>query len=221
MWRPSPQPMPRPQRNRHGNHQHKPSWQYLWWPWWLPLSVGRDSEQSVVSVLLRRQKHSSWKYYYHCWCFHTDPNTHETVLENNPGQEKDKSFVAAVEGRDISGGQFLQGHEVQVVGQCPQDWEGCCSLYEKLESHPILPKELAALPVWENKPQKVKGSDVNKCFPLGTASLFICLAIKKTKLLGWKCWLLSCLVPHGQKGGLKCVPGECKEQQGRVELLSW
>lgn len=78
--------------------------------------------------------------------FHTDPNTHETVLQNDPGQEKDKSLVAAVQGGDIGGGEFFQGHEVQVVGQCPQDGEGGSSLYEKLESHPVFPKEPAALP---------------------------------------------------------------------------
>lgn len=54
-------------------------------------------------------------------CSHTDPNTHEPILENDPGQEKDKGLVAAVEGRDISGGQLLQGQEVQIVGQCAQD----------------------------------------------------------------------------------------------------
>lgn len=31
-------------------------------------------------------------------CSHTDPNTHEPVLEDYPGQEKDKGLVAAVKG---------------------------------------------------------------------------------------------------------------------------
>lgn len=59
--------------------------------------------------------HDHWR------CFHTDPNTHEAVLENDPGQEKDEGLVAAVEGGHISGGQLLQGQQVQVVGQRPQD----------------------------------------------------------------------------------------------------
>lgn len=51
----------------------------------------------------------------------TDPNTHEAILENDPGQEKDKGLVAAVESRDVRGCQLLQGQEVQVIGQCQQD----------------------------------------------------------------------------------------------------
>lgn len=54
-------------------------------------------------------------------CCTTDPDTHEAILENDPGQEKDKGLVAAVEGRHVGGGQLLQGQEVQVVGQRPQD----------------------------------------------------------------------------------------------------
>lgn len=54
-------------------------------------------------------------------CYTTDPDTHEAILENDPGQEKDKGLVAAVEGRHVSGSQLLQGQKVQVVGQRPQD----------------------------------------------------------------------------------------------------
>lgn len=101
-------------------------------------------------------------------CFYTNPNTHEPILQDNPWQEKHKGFVAAVESGDISGGQFLQGEEVQVVCQRRQDWERCCPLYKKLESHPILPKELTAFPVRESK-----GSPVIRSFPLGALCLFV------------------------------------------------
>lgn len=51
----------------------------------------------------------------------TDPDTHEAILENDPGQQKDKGLVAAVEGRHVGGGQLLQSQQVQIVGQRPED----------------------------------------------------------------------------------------------------
>lgn len=85
-------------------------------------------------------------------CSATDPDTHEAILENDPGQEKDKGLVAAVEGWHVGGGQLLQGQEVQVVSQRPQDWEGRRPLHKKFQSHAVLPKEPAALPVHKDKP---------------------------------------------------------------------
>lgn len=84
-------------------------------------------------------------------CYTTDPDTHEAILENDPGQEKDKGLVAAVEGRHVGGSQLLQGQEVQVVGQRPQDWEGRRPLYKKFQSHAVLPEEPAALPAQKDK----------------------------------------------------------------------
>lgn len=54
--------------------------------------------------------------------------------------------MAAVEGRHVSGGQLLQGQEVKVVGQRPQNGERRRPLHEELESHPVFSKEPAALP---------------------------------------------------------------------------
>lgn len=142
MWRPSPQPGPHPRRNHHGNRQHKPSWRCLWWPLWLPQSAGTDRLHQYISCA----EHCHWAYCQHSCCSHTDPNAHESVLQDNPGQEKDEGLVAAVESGHVCGSQLLQGQQVQVVGQCPQDGERRCSLYKKLESHAILSKELAALP---------------------------------------------------------------------------
>lgn len=60
--------------------------------------------------------------------------------------------MAAVEGRYVGGGQLLQGQEIKVVGQRPQDWEGRCPLHKKFQSHAVLPEEPAALPVQKDKP---------------------------------------------------------------------
>lgn len=79
-------------------------------------------------------------------CFQTDPDAHEPILQDDPGQEEDEGLVAAVESGHVSGGEFLQGQEVQVVCQSPQDGERCCPLNKQLERHPILSKELTAFP---------------------------------------------------------------------------
>ena len=76
----------------------------------------------------------------------THPHTHEAILENNPGQEKDEGLVAAVEGWHVGSRQLLQGQEVKVVGQCPQDGKWCRLLHKELESHPVFSKEPAAFP---------------------------------------------------------------------------
>lgn len=140
----------------------------------------------------------------HCGCFHTDPNAHEAILEDDPGQEKDEGLVAAVEGRDVSGGEFLQSQEVQVVGERPQDGEGCCPLYKELESHPFLPKELAALPDGE-----ITGSHVTWVFPLGTVLLFVSL---RTEML--VAWFLG-------SSWTDFVPAKCKRAAGPLMKLLW
>ena len=78
--------------------------------------------------------------------FGTDPDPHEAVFEDDPGQQEDEGLVAAVEGGDIGGGELPQRQQVQVVGQGPEDGEGRRPLQEDLQGHPVLSKEPAALP---------------------------------------------------------------------------
>ena len=70
----------------------------------------------------------------------TDPDAHEAVFEDDPGQQEDEGLVAAVEGRDVSGGELPQRQQVQVIGQGPEDGEGCGPLQEDLQGHPVLSK---------------------------------------------------------------------------------
>lgn len=119
---------------------------------------------------------------------HTDPHTHEAILQNDPGQKKDEGLVAAVEGRNVSGGQLLQSQEVKVVGQCPQDGERRRPLHKELEGHPVFSKEPAAFP-WKDQ----RGTQVTPaCLQLGQR-----LCFQEHCGLMIKCWLLSFLVPRG------------------------
>lgn len=119
--------------------------------------------------------------------------------------------MATVESRDISCGQFLQGQEVQVVRQRPQDRERCSPLHEKFESHPIFPKEPAALPVRE-KHHGRDGEVMSR-----RLETFVCpfqSCYQEDHVGGWKSWLLSYPFPYGQSGGLTFFPVECKKLQG-------
>ena len=168
MLRQSPQLTPRPQRNHRGNRQHRPSWQYPWWPLWPPQSAG-------VEIMWHQYLHQNHFALFQ-W-FHTDPDAHEAILEDDPGQEEDEGLVAAVERWDVGGSQFLQGQQVQVVGQSPQDWKRCCSFYKKLESHPVLPKEPAALPEREKHHRRV--TEVGSSFDASWNSVLLRFSLIK------------------------------------------
>ena len=78
--------------------------------------------------------------------FGTDPDPHEAVFEDDPGQQEDEGLVAAEECRGVGGVDLPQGLQVQVVGEDPQQTERRHLGEEHLGRQPVVPEEPAALP---------------------------------------------------------------------------
>ena len=100
-------------------------------------------------------------------CSHHYPYTHEPVFQHNPGEQEDKSFVAAEESGGIRGRQLLQSQQVKVICQSPEDGKWSCPFKKQFQGQTVFPKDPTTFPVKkEQKGWKIQSADRGRIMQL-------------------------------------------------------
>lgn len=87
----------------------------------------------------------------------THPDPHETVSEDDPGQQEDEGFVTAEECRHVCRVDLPERLQVQVVGEDPQEAEGRHLGEEHLGCQPVVPEKPTTLPAHKENTQRTQG----------------------------------------------------------------